>query len=69
MEQPGLLASLSSRFARSEEDQASRGTGETAARRLYISLHTVNAHLRRVFAKLGVANRVALAAVVPHSIE
>jgi len=69
MEQPGLLAHLSSRFARSEEDQASRGTDETAARRLYISLHTVNTHLRRLFAKLGVPNRVALAAVVHHSIE
>src|SRR6516164_5905127 len=60
MEQPGLLASLSSRFARSGEDQASRGTDETAASRLYISLHTVNTHLRRVLAKLGVPNRVAL---------
>jgi hypothetical protein len=46
--------------ARSEENQASRGTDETAARRLYISLHTVNTHLRRVFAKLGVPNRAAL---------
>jgi len=69
VEQLGLLASLSSRFARSEEDQASRGTTETAARRLYISLHIVNTHLRRVFAQLGVPDRVALAAVVPHSIK
>jgi DNA-binding CsgD family transcriptional regulator len=39
------------------------------ARRLYVSPHTVNTHLRHVFAKLGVANRVALAAVVNHSIK
>jgi DNA-binding CsgD family transcriptional regulator len=29
----------------------------------------VNTHLRQVFAKLGVSNQVALAAVVHHSIE
>jgi DNA-binding CsgD family transcriptional regulator len=39
------------------------------ARRLYISPHTVNTHLRQVFAKLGVPDRVALAAVARHSIE
>jgi DNA-binding CsgD family transcriptional regulator len=39
------------------------------ARQLYISPHTVNTHLRHVFAKLGVPNRVALATVVHHSIE
>jgi DNA-binding CsgD family transcriptional regulator len=44
-------------------------TNGTVARRLYISPHTVNTHLRHVFAKLGVSNRVALAAVVHHSIE
>jgi DNA-binding CsgD family transcriptional regulator len=32
-------------------------------------VHTVNIHLRRVFAKLGVPNQVALAAVVHHAIE
>jgi len=41
----------------------------SSARRLYISPHTVNTHLRHVFAKLGVPNRVALAAVVHHSIK
>jgi len=44
-------------------------TNGAVARRLYISPHTVNTHLRHVFAKLGVQNRVALAAVVHHSIE
>jgi DNA-binding CsgD family transcriptional regulator len=44
-------------------------TNGAAARRLYISPHTVNTHLRHVFAKLGVPNRVALAAVVHHSIK
>ena len=44
-------------------------TNGVVARRLYISPHTVNTHLRHVFAKLDVPNRVALAAVVHHSIE
>ncbi|HET9079030.1 MAG TPA: AAA family ATPase [Trebonia sp.] len=44
-------------------------TNGAVARRLYISPHTVNTHLRHVFAKLSVPNRVALAAVVHHSIE
>ncbi len=42
-------------------------TNGAVARRLYISPHTVNTHLRHIFAKLGVPNRVALAAVVYHS--
>ncbi len=44
-------------------------TNGAVARRLYISPHTVNTHLRHVFAKLGVPNRVALSAVVHRSIE
>jgi DNA-binding CsgD family transcriptional regulator len=44
-------------------------TNGAVARRLYISPHTVNTHLRHVFAKLDVPNRVALAAVVHRSIE
>jgi DNA-binding CsgD family transcriptional regulator/tetratricopeptide (TPR) repeat protein len=44
-------------------------TNGAVARRLYISPHTVNTHLRHVFAKLGVANRVELAAVVHRAIE
>ena len=44
-------------------------TNGAVARRLYISPHTVNTHLRHVFAKLGVPDRAALAAVVHHSIK
>jgi DNA-binding CsgD family transcriptional regulator len=44
-------------------------TNGAVARRLYISPHTVNTHLRHVFAKLGVSNRVALAREVHRSIE
>lgn len=44
-------------------------TNGAVARRLYISPHTVNSHLRHVFAKLDVPNRVALAAVVHRSTE
>ena len=40
-----------------------------AVARVHISTHTVNTHLRHVFAKLGVSNQAALAAVVHHSIE
>jgi DNA-binding CsgD family transcriptional regulator len=44
-------------------------TNGAVARRLYVSPHTVNTHLRHVFAKLGLSNRVALATEVHHSIE
>jgi DNA-binding CsgD family transcriptional regulator len=44
-------------------------TNGAVARQLYISPHTVNTHLRHVFAKLDVPNRVALAAVVHRSTE
>jgi DNA-binding CsgD family transcriptional regulator len=44
-------------------------TNGAIARRLYISPHTVNTHLRHIFAKLGVSNRVSLAGVVHRSIE
>lgn len=44
-------------------------TNGAVARRMYISPHAVNTHLRHAFAKLGVSNRVALAAVVHQSPE
>jgi DNA-binding CsgD family transcriptional regulator len=44
-------------------------TNRAVARRLHLSPHTVNSHLRRVFDKLSVPNRVALATLVAHSIE
>jgi DNA-binding CsgD family transcriptional regulator len=44
-------------------------TNGAAAGRLYISPHTVNTCLRHVFAKPGVSNRVAHAAVAHHSIK
>jgi DNA-binding CsgD family transcriptional regulator len=37
-------------------------TNKEVAGRLFLSPHTVNAHLRHVFAKLGVVNRAGLAA-------
>jgi DNA-binding CsgD family transcriptional regulator len=44
-------------------------TNGAVARRLYISPHTVSTHLRHVFAKLGVSNRVALATEVHRAVE
>jgi DNA-binding CsgD family transcriptional regulator len=44
-------------------------TNGAVAKQLYISPHTVNTHLRHAFAKLGVSNRVALAAEVHRAIK
>jgi DNA-binding CsgD family transcriptional regulator len=44
-------------------------TDGAVARRLCISPQTVNTHLRHMFARLGVPDRVALAAVAHHSIK
>jgi len=44
-------------------------TNGAVAKRLYISPHTVNTHLRHAFAKLGVSNRVALATEVHRAIK
>lgn len=44
-------------------------TNGAVAKRLYISPHTVNTHLRHVFTKLDVSNRVELTSVVHRSIE
>lgn len=43
-------------------------TNAAVARRLYISPYTVNTHLRHIFAKLGVSNRVELATITNHAI-
>ena len=39
-------------------------TSKAAADRLYLSVNTVNTHLRHVFAKLGVRSRVELTRIV-----
>jgi DNA-binding CsgD family transcriptional regulator len=39
-------------------------TNRQIARRLYLSPHTVNYHLRQIFAKLGIRSRVELARIV-----
>jgi DNA-binding CsgD family transcriptional regulator len=43
---------------------ATGATNRHAAEQLYLSPHTVNAHMRRAFAKLGITSRVQLANVV-----
>jgi DNA-binding CsgD family transcriptional regulator len=42
-------------------------TNREVAQRLHVSPHTVNTHLRHVFDKLSVSNRVELAATVIHA--
>jgi DNA-binding CsgD family transcriptional regulator len=42
-------------------------TNRDVARRLHMSPHTVNTHLRHVFDKLSVSNRTELAAVIARS--
>jgi DNA-binding CsgD family transcriptional regulator len=39
-------------------------TNQQIARRLYLSPHTVNYHLRQIFRKLGIGSRVELARIV-----
>ena len=40
-------------------------TNREVAERLFLSPHTVNSHLRHVFAKLGINSRTKLAHVLP----
>ncbi len=42
-------------------------TNREVAERLFVSPHTINGHLRQVFAKVGVNSRVELARVQPIS--
>jgi DNA-binding CsgD family transcriptional regulator len=39
-------------------------TSKAAAERLYLSVNTINTHLRHAFAKLGVRSRVELTRIV-----
>jgi DNA-binding CsgD family transcriptional regulator len=39
-------------------------TNQQIARRMYLSPHTVNYHLRQIFLKLGISSRVELARIV-----
>jgi DNA-binding CsgD family transcriptional regulator len=39
-------------------------TNQAIARRLYLSPHTVNYHLRQIYQKLGINSRVELARIV-----
>jgi DNA-binding NarL/FixJ family response regulator len=39
-------------------------TGKAAAEHLYLSVNTVNTHLRHAFAKLGVRSRIELTRIV-----
>ena len=44
-------------------------TNREVARRLYVSPHTINTHLRHVFQKLSISTRAALAAQVARQAE
>jgi DNA-binding CsgD family transcriptional regulator len=55
---------------RSVAEIVARGlTNKQAARQMYVSRHTIDSHLRRVFRKLGVTSRVELARIVGEHYE
>ncbi|KAB1902606.1 helix-turn-helix transcriptional regulator [Micromonospora sp. AMSO31t] len=55
------LAALTAREAGIAELLAAGATKQQVAGRLYLSFHTVDTHLRAIYAKLGIRNRVQLA--------
>jgi DNA-binding CsgD family transcriptional regulator/tetratricopeptide (TPR) repeat protein len=55
------FAALTTREVRVAELVAAGATKQQAAARLYVSFHTVDTHLRSVYAKLGIRTRVQLA--------
>jgi DNA-binding CsgD family transcriptional regulator/tetratricopeptide (TPR) repeat protein len=57
------FAALTRREVRVAELLAAGATKQQAAARLYVSFHTVDAHLRSVYAKLGIRSRVQLARI------
>jgi DNA-binding CsgD family transcriptional regulator len=51
-------------------DLVARGlTNPQIAKQLYVSRHTVDSHLKHVYAKLGLSSRVELAAAVARAVE
>jgi DNA-binding CsgD family transcriptional regulator len=55
---------------RSVAEVVARGmTNKQAARQMFVSRHTIDSHLRRIFKKLGVASRVELARMVGEHYE
>jgi DNA-binding NarL/FixJ family response regulator len=55
------FAALTTREVRVAELVAAGATKQQAAARLFVSFHTVDTHLRAVYAKLGIRTRVQLA--------
>jgi DNA-binding CsgD family transcriptional regulator len=60
----GRLAALSRREREVAELVAQGATNQAIADALYLSVKTVESHLRNIFAKAGVSSRDALAAAV-----
>jgi len=63
------IASLSVRKRRIAEFAAFGATAAEIGRALDVSPETVRAHLKRIYERLGVANRVELAACVREAFE
>jgi DNA-binding CsgD family transcriptional regulator len=63
----GRLAALSRREREVAELVARGATNQSIADTLFLSVKTVESHLRNIFAKVGVSSRDALAAAVNHA--